>query len=658
MQQDRSSALLLALIAALPLFLFVSFYFAFEALNRQRTVERNAMADAQLLIARADRFLGQALATTQALATAGAITNGDATDAPARATTFARQNPEWVEVALDDNGSRTRLFDLGRAAHAGPFLAPGQLKLSLRRDDDCRCILVSRGLIAVDGRERTLHVALSNSSFFALMPSAYGDYEVSALVDDRGHFVARSIEDSKRFDTPSSATLRRSLRNSAKTGFYRNTTLEGTGSYTAFARSEVSAWSAHVAMTAQRIDNPAIAFWVSIGVATLLSLALAALLYLVARRQIVSTQTITRRIQEAQKLEALGQLTGGMAHEFNNLLTPIVGALDRLKRSDNLDAREKRFANGAFDSAERAAALTSQLLTFSRRQKLAIATVDVAAVLIDVCELAGQSLEGRHTLDCTTEPGTPPVATDKIQLELAILNLVLNARDAMSAGGVVTVRAAPILDGGRRSVAISVADTGSGMDAQTARRALEPFFTTKPQGAGTGLGLAQVNEVVKQSGGRLAIDSEPGHGTTVSLFIPAATTEVPASLPQGIGRTLPAKLKLLIVDDNADVRETLVQMVEADGHRVESVADGRTALAALSHRKPDLVLVDFAMPGLNGAEFIVEANMIHPGLPCLMITGYWDSDALTRSGVTCPILRKPFTNAALRDAMAAALGDS
>lgn len=650
---------LLALIAALPLFLFVSFYLAFQAQNRQRAVERNALADAQLLAARTDGLLREAFATSQALATTGAIASANIGLAKTRAEQFRVNNEGWVEVALDDNATRARLFDLGQTAAAGPFLAPRQLSLSLRREGNCRCILVSRGLAASNGQARTLHIALSNASFFRLMPRAHGEYEVAALVDRRGHFVARSIDDRDRFDTPSAITLRRSLGTALRTGFYRGITLEGTRNYTAFARSNVSGWSAHVAMKAQRIDNPAIAFWVSVGFAALLTLLLAAVLYVVARRQIEDTRALTRRIQEAQKLEALGQLTGSIAHDFNNLLTPIVGALDRLMQSDNLDPRERRFAKGAFESAERAASLTSRLLAFSRRQKLEITSVDVAAVLDDVCELAGQSLETRHDLDCSAEPDTPSILSDKVQFELAILNLILNARDAMPDGGTVQVRAARVLEGGRPSVTISVADSGEGMDADTVRRAHEPFFTTKAQGAGTGLGLAQVAEVVKQSGGRLDITSEPGRGTNVRLILPAAAVAaatIPAKAPTGDqGVSLSDKLKLLIVDDNADVRETIVQMVEADGYRVESVANGRTALAAMSSRKPDLLLVDFAMPGLNGAEVIAEAQKLHPGLPCLLITGYWDSAALTNAGVTCPILRKPFTNAALREAMAEAL---
>ena len=660
MYRNPRSLPLFGLIAALPLFLFVSFYLAFEAQNRQRAIERNALADAQLVAARVDGVLREALGASQSLASTSAIADPKIGLATSRADQFRRNNPNLVQIALDDNFKRARLFSLGHASPPGPFLESGKVSLALRREGNCRCILISRGFAATDGGTRTLHVALSNASIFELLPRAYGDYEVSAVVDQRGHFVARSIADRERFDSPASIFVRRSTQGSTRAGFYRGKTLEGTGNYTAFARSGVSGWSAHIAMKAQRVDNPGLAFWISIGVALLLTLALASLLYLVARRQIEDTRAITRRIQEAQKLEALGQLTGGIAHDFNNLLTPIVGALDRLMRSDNLDPRERRFAKGAFESAERAATLTSQLLSFSRRQKLEITIVDVTTVLKDVCELAGQALDTMHDLDCSTEAGTPPISSDKVQLELAILNLILNARDAIPDGGTVQIRAERVLEGGRPSVAISVADRGSGMDPDTARRAQEPFFTTKPQGAGTGLGLAQVAEVARQSSGRLEIDSALGRGTTVRIILPAAApaAKVATDDAAGPGRALPGKLKLLIVDDNADVRETIVQMVEADGHRVESVADGRTALAALSNRKPDLLLVDFAMPGLNGAEVISSAHEILPGLPCLLITGYWDSEALAEYGVTCPILRKPFTNAALRDAMAAAMGEN
>ena len=607
MYSDRRSLLLLALIAALPFFLFVSFRFAFDAQNRQRALERQAFTDSQLLIARTDGLVREALAFSKVLAADPIVQSGDATRTAARINDMVAASPQFADAAIDDNGTRQRRFDLThRIRQVGPFLDPGRSSISLARTPACNCITVSRGVTLAGARPATLHLYLPNRIFFALLPPASDQYEVSAIANREGRFVARSLKDAKRFNTKGSVYLQRAAALSIKQGSYTGLTLEGVKNYTTFARSDLTGWSAHVAVKAQRIDDPALAFRVYIGLAVLLSLALAGLLYFVARQQIETTRNITRRIQEAQKLEALGQLTGGMAHDFNNLLTPIVGALDRLMRSDNLDAREKRFAKGAFESAERAAALTAQLLTFSRRQKLEIKVVEVAEILTNVCEWAGQSLEVSHELDCSTEPGTPPVATDKVQLELAILNLILNARDSMPTAGTVQIRAAPILDYGRPSVVFSVADHGSGMDPATASRALEPFFTTKPQGAGTGLGLAQVAEVAKQSGGRIEIDSELGRGTIIRLILPAAEATASATaIPiTGQGRDLSDKLNLLIVDDNADVRETIVQMVEADGHRVESVADGRTALAALSNRKPDLLLVDFAMPGLNGAELI------------------------------------------------------
>ena len=658
MNTDRSSIWLFLLIAALPFFLFMSFRYAFDAQNEQRELQRQAYTDSQLIIARSDAVLSEALAVSKAFAVDEAIRSGNAQTAVSQIRDLLAASTRFAGAALDDNHSQKRSFAEAKASPTpGPFLGPGVYGVTLVRTSSCHCVVVSRGLIDRGGRAQTLHLYIPNTTFFRLLPVARQQYEVSALADRQGMFVARSLDDAKRFATKGSTFLQRASASLAKQGNYTGTTLEGVRNYTTFVRSDIADWKAHVALKAQRIDDSAMAFRIAIGIAVLLSLLLALLLYLVARRQIDNTRTLTRRIQEAQKLEALGQLTGGMAHDFNNLLTPIVGALDRLIRSPNLDTREKRFAKGALESAERAATLTSQLLSFSRRQKLEIMVVDIRQALEEVTDLAGQSLEVRHRLDWAVEPGTPPIATDKVQFELAILNLILNARDSMPGGGMVQVRAARIDFKGRPCVAVSVTDSGTGMDAETLRRAQEPFFTTKPQGAGTGLGLAQVAEVARQSGGHVEIDSRPGQGTTVRMVVPAAAAlALAAAAPvAGRGRNQPDALKLLIVDDNADVRETLVQMVEADGHRVESVADGRTALAALSNRKPDLLMVDFAMPGLSGADVIAKANEIHPGLPCLLITGYWDSDSLAVSGVTCPILRKPFTHDALRDAMAAAL---
>ncbi|MEO7814778.1 MAG: ATP-binding protein [Sphingomicrobium sp.] len=510
MNNDRRSLWLFLLIAALPFFLFMSFRYAFDAQGKQRALQLQAYTDAQLVMARSDAVLSEALAVSKAFAVDEAIRSGNAQTAVSQVRDLLAASARFSGAALDDNQSQQRLFSEAAAGPTpGPFLAPGGYRVSLTRIAACHCVVVSRGLVDRGGRARTLHLYIPHTTFLRLLPVAREQYEVAALADSQGRFVARSLNDEERFGKQGTIYLQRASALPAKQGNYTGATLESVRNYTTFAASDIADWKAHVALEAQRIDDPAMAFRIAIGIAILLSLLLALLLYLVARRQIEDTRTLTRRIQETQKLEALGQLTGGMAHDFNNLLTPIVGALDRLNSSPNLDAREKRFAKGALESAERAATLTSQLLSFSRRQKLEIAAVDISRALEDVSDLAGQSLEVRHTLNWSVEPGTPPIATDKVQFELAMLNLILNARDSMPDGGNVEVRAVSVSSKGRPSVAISITDHGTGMDAATLRRAQEPFFTTKPQGAGTGLGLAQVTEVARQSDGHIESTAYP-----------------------------------------------------------------------------------------------------------------------------------------------------
>ena len=244
-------------------------------------------------------------------------------------------------------------------------------------------------------------------------------------------------------------------------------------------------------------------------------------------RQLAEGRRIAERGQQAQKLEALGQLTGGIAHDFNNLLTPVVGALDYLLKRSNLEPRARRIADGALASAERAGKLTSQLLAFSRRQKLEIAPLDVPALLAEFGRCSTSRSATIIRSRSTVEPGAHCVKSDFNQLELALLNLVINARDAMPGGGTIRIDISADHDGGRDDVIIRVTDQGEGMSVETQRRAVEPFFTTKTQGRGTGLGLAQVFGLMQQSDGSVDIDSAVGRGTTVTLRLPACH-EVPA----------------------------------------------------------------------------------------------------------------------------------
>jgi signal transduction histidine kinase len=312
-------------------------------------------------------------------------------------------------------------------------------------------------------------------------------------------------------------------------------------------------------------------------------------------------------LRQSMKMEAIGQLTGGLAHDFNNLLTAVVGNLD-LIRHRSTEANVRRWAENAFKAAERGSKLTSQLLAFSRTQKLDTAAVDLNDLISGMKELLLQSLGAAHNVRFELAPGLPTVVANANQLELAILNLSLNAHDAMPDGGTLTISTA-MSSSDAKSVSVAVADTGTGMSPEIVARAFDPFFTTKPTGKGTGLGLSQVYGIVRQAGGDVSIDSKVGHGTKVTLRLSVASQEV---VPQREGNKVAARAKrnekLLVVDDDSDVRDIVGRVLEELGYDVREASNGKEALAALSDFDPDLLVVDFAMPNMNGAEIVATAR--------------------------------------------------
>ncbi|HEX8126752.1 MAG TPA: PAS domain-containing protein [Allosphingosinicella sp.] len=359
-------------------------------------------------------------------------------------------------------------------------------------------------------------------------------------------------------------------------------------------------------------------------------------------------------LRQAQKMEAVGQLTGGIAHDFNNLLTPIMGGLEMIA-SRVEDARLKRIAETALESTRRGAKLTGQLLAFSRIQRISMAPLAVNSVIEAMQRLLSHTIGGEVRIETRLDPAAGYGICDANQLENAILNLAINARDAMPEGGTLTIctdRAeldeAPDHPAGR-FVRITVADTGTGMPADVLARATEPFYSTKPLGKGTGLGLAQVYGIAQQAGGTLRIESEPGKGTSVHILLPAATVPAqpeaeisgrPGSAPVGAA----AGTSLLVVDDDSDVRGFLAESLEGLGCTVVSAASGAEGLRAMRDWRPDLVLMDYAMPGMNGADAARAALELHPGLPIVIVTGYAESEQLEAAlGCDVPVLRKPFT---------------
>jgi signal transduction histidine kinase/ActR/RegA family two-component response regulator len=356
-------------------------------------------------------------------------------------------------------------------------------------------------------------------------------------------------------------------------------------------------------------------------------------------------------LRQAQKMEAVGRLTGGIAHEFNNLLQGITGNLDLIRRKADDRDRLRRWSEAGLKAAERGARLAAQLLAFSRTQKLEISPIDISGAVSGFLEMLGRSIgpEIRIRADLNTEGVY--VEGDQVQLKMAVLNLALNARDAMPGGGdlVIATRSLRLHGDGELPdgdyVELSVKDSGSGMSGDVVERAFEPFFTTKETGKGTGLGLSQVYGTLHQSGGTVRIESAPGAGTLVRLYL--RTTEAKPSRPQdraGTDEEMRARpATVLVVDDDPDVRAFLAESLESLGFAASLAEDGFKALAALEPVDPQVMILDFAMPGLNGAEVAKKARERRPDLPIIFASGYSETAAMRPVvGPYSRVLHKPF----------------
>jgi len=654
MRELIRSGWLIAAAVLIPLLLFTVFQSGFAAREERQSIEARALAEAQAAIVASDAIVARSIGALEAFTTIRALAAGDVPEIYRRARTIAALNPNWVTVQLTQVSDGTVLFDLRRPLGAGmlasgPRRAPaGTVVGAVVRDGaGCPCVTVERAAPGPGGGY-VVSVLLAAEPFLRLLPSSRKHLEVSALVTSDSRFIARTVDQARRVGTPASKSVQAAVASGRPSGIYRGLTLEGRENYSAYARSSLTGWSAHIAMETQYLDTPARRFLGSIGIAALLSVLLAVVLIWFALRQLATGRRAAERGQQAQKLEALGQLTGGIAHDFNNLLTPVVGALDFLLKRGTLDERARRIAGGALASAQRAGKLTAQLLAFSRRQKIEIVPVDVNLLFDELRPILEQAVGKDHAVELAVAPSALFVRTDFNQLELAILNLVINARDAMPRGGTIRIGATVERD----MVIIRVTDQGEGMSAETRQRALEPFFTTKSTGRGTGLGLAQVFGVMEQSGGSIDIDSRVGAGTTVTLRLPLCD-EIPAprerSSSKSAGAAAATPMRLLLVDDDAAVRGAIARAFEEDGHVIDSVGDARIALTAIEHCHYDLAIVDFAMPVLDGADLIRAARKLRPEQKFLMVTGYSDSEAVAGACPDTPVIRKPFDNDALRD---------
>ncbi|KFD30125.1 hybrid sensor histidine kinase/response regulator [Sphingobium yanoikuyae] len=380
-------------------------------------------------------------------------------------------------------------------------------------------------------------------------------------------------------------------------------------------------------------------------------------------QEVANRQQAEDALRQAQKMEAVGQLTGGIAHDFNNLLMAITSSLTLLQKRVPADPHTSRLIENAQQGAERGAALTQRMLAFARRQDLASERIDVSVLVDDVRELIERTLGPAWSLDLQFPDRLPPVLADRNQLELALLNLAVNARDAMPEGGAIRVvaqcrDASEIPSDGLSPgtyVGLSVIDKGIGMDEATLAHATEPFFTTKGVGKGTGLGLSMIHGLAKQLEGGFTLDSTVGHGTTATLWLPAAEEDAaPAALEREVISSFTGRLKILVVDDDFLILMNTAALLEDLGHEVLEASSGEEALALVrQHEDIDLVITDQAMPQMTGTQLADQITDIRGDLPIILASGYGDVPAGSQQRIVR--LGKPFGQAMLDQAIAAAM---
>jgi PAS domain S-box-containing protein len=373
-------------------------------------------------------------------------------------------------------------------------------------------------------------------------------------------------------------------------------------------------------------------------------------------RKLASEQLERSREQffQSQKLEAIGKLTGGVAHDFNNILAAIMGSVALAQRRIAQGEDVTRFLDNAMQAAKRGSTLTQRMLAFARKQELQLEPVDLIGAVREMADMLGRTI-GPHIAISTRFPLVlPPVLADRGQIELALINLVVNARDAMPDGGTIVLCADEVADLGGTFVRLVVVDEGTGMDAETLSHAAEPFFTTKGIGKGTGLGLPMVQGMVEQCGGRFRLTSELGKGTRAEVWLPV--TEAPAKEPED-AHDEPAAgrpLTILAVDDDPIVLLNTATVLADIGHEVLQAHSGPAALAQLADHAVDLLVTDYAMPGMTGAELVAQALEARPGLKAIIVSGY--ADLPEGAPLEVPRLAKPFSDADLATIIATVAG--
>ncbi|MFO1184912.1 MAG: ATP-binding protein [Bauldia sp.] len=532
MRLARRTSATLIVAAFVPLLLLGFLQLGVSLRKARDDAVDNALIRATSLQARID---GRLMADIGSLTTLAHLAAGsDLDDLRRRVSALFPDRPQWRNAILTDVGKASVVWETDASgadrqatiAAALGFAASGQVTAVGGYGEtsaQCGCVPL-HALLDIDHIKYVLTVERDIVDFQSTLLDTLAPQEVGAVVDRDGTFLARSIDAEKRRGTPGSDYLRDAVRQGG-TGVYAGVTLEGLQNRTAYATSSLSGWSTHIAIPESNIAL------LSAGSVTLSVLAVGVALIFAGAftwfgvRDLTARRMAERAAVQSQKLEAIGRLSGTIAHDFNNLLGVIVACLRMLSRPGG-DERKPEIVQEGLAAADRGAKLIGELLTFAREKPLELDCVDISAVVEGMKDLLTRSLGPAVRLDVRISPRARYATTNAAQLELALLNLAINARDAMPKGGTLTVHTRSA-SGGR--IDLLVHDTGTGMSEEVAARALEPFFTTKGEGKGTGLGLAQVSLLVHRSNGSIILDTAPGKGTTFTLRL--AACDPPSSQP-------------------------------------------------------------------------------------------------------------------------------
>ncbi len=641
------SLLAIGLALALPTALVIALQISFAFKQQQHDTEMAALARAEQVSMLNDARIETDLAAMRVLAGSPNLLIENWEPIVRRVRQVMPLNPGWKDVIVTDRDTGLTLFDLSGAPGAVSRTASIQFNNRgvggvERTGPGCPCVYLRTPVIGETRRPMILTVVVDPAMYQGIIAPRAPAGSISATVDRDGDFVARSQMFTERVGMPATRYVQDALHKGGA-GLYEGVTYEGLKNVTAYYTSPFSGWSVHIAVKASLLKSPRVWSNWALVIGGLIGIMVAGVSINLILSNLAESRREDERRRQAQKLEALGRLTGGVAHDFNNLLTVIIGGLGMLMIKVE-DPRARRWAESSLEAANRAAKLTRQLLAFSKGQGVEIRPVNLVALLDTMRDLLRQSLGPDTVLEYDLDPVSYWVLSDESQLETAILNLCINARDAMPEGGTLSITATPTAKD--NMIDIIVADTGVGMTPDVLERAMEPFFTTKTAGSGTGLGLAQVFGAVQQSGGAVRIDSQPGRGTQVRMTLPAA--EPPPEPEAAPVRTLhaapsPSRSRVLVVDDEPGVRDIIAETLRSAGYGVSEAPDPATALRLVGADSINLLLTDFAMPGMNGTELARRALDLDPDLRVLIVSGHADIEAVAAIKADAPLLQKPFS---------------